>query len=131
MNKQNKIVVIWLFIAIGLLMHTALELAEYIFFTTPENEGTADQVPVEVHVIYILAMILPMIMSFLTAFFSGKGFIWFSFIYAILLFILNTFHAVETIIGSISNFSQVVLLVFVAVANGFLVSVLNKWRKGS
>ena len=129
MKTPIKIAIIWLIIAMGLAMHAALEALEYLFYhplpEAPYHEG----VPTDAHIIYLIAMIFPMIIAFLSLFYRQKGFKIFSFVYAIILCLLNVFHAVETVMAGLDNLSQVVLLLFVAIANIILVRVLNIWRK--
>ena len=54
---------------------------------------------------------------------------WITFIYAILLLLLNVFHVFATVTEDICNLTQIALLTFVVLANAFLVLELNRWRK--
>ncbi|GAA3620437.1 hypothetical protein [Flavivirga jejuensis] len=129
MNKQIKITIIWSFIGLGLGMHSLLEQSEAIFFKPLLEEPISAGIPPFAHVIYILAMIFPMIMAFLHLFYTKKGFLIFSMVYAGLLSILNIFHVIETLMVNIGNISQIILLLFVAIANIALIFLLNKYKK--
>ncbi|WP_348799893.1 hypothetical protein [Flavobacterium adhaerens] len=131
MTNQSKISFTWLAIALSLVMHTIMEISSHIFFPKPDAmvAKPGAEIPPIFHVIYISAMILPMIVGFITLITEKKIFKVITFVYAILLVILNAFHFVEQISGNPSDISQVVLLLFVVVANVYLIIWLNKWQK--
>lgn len=130
MNSQLRVGILWIFPAMALVAHTALEISAFIFFTKDADMSEfPDEIPTEVHIVYIVALILPLFISLTTFFTAKKSFRWFSLIYASLLLIINTLHLVETVIGNISNISQVLLLAFIVFANLYLLLQINKWRK--
>lgn len=131
MIKQQKIVFSWLVIAIAIIAHNALEIGEALFFKTLPETPFAEGIPIPVHVINLSALVLPLLLGYLSLFYSSKGFKLFSFIYAILLVLLNIAHVGETIAENVSNLTQVAVLLFVAVVNIVLIILLNKWRKES
>lgn len=108
-----------------------MEVTAHIFFPKPEashaQPGAA--VPPIFHVIYISAMILPMIVGFLSTHTDKRWFKGATLVYAALLTLLNVFHFVEQIAHNVADVSQVILLLYVAVANVFLVVWINNWRK--
>jgi hypothetical protein len=131
MNNQSKISFTWLAIALGLVMHSAMEISSEVFFPEPVvgSEKGAGSMPALFHVIYIVAMILPMIVGFLSMQFEQKWFKTATLVYAVLLAVLNIFHFVEQITENMGDISQVVLLLFVAIATVVLVFWINNWRK--
>lgn len=129
MNNQSKISFTWLAIALSLVMHSAMEISSAVFFPKEATKELGKAMPAMFHVIYIAAMILPMIVGFLTMQFEQKWFKTTTLVYAVLLALLNVFHFIEQVTGNISDISQVVLLLFVAIASIFLVLWINKWRK--
>lgn len=131
MNNQFKISFTWLSIALSLVMHSSMEVTAHIFFPKPEasHSEPGAVVPPIFHVIYISAMILPMIVGFLSTQIDKRWFKVTTLVYAILLTLLNVFHFVEQVSHNVTDISQVVLLLYVAVANVFLVIWINNWRK--
>lgn len=129
MNNQQKILISWVLIALGIAIHSTLEVGESIFFKPLPTEPYSNGVPIAIHIIHIVAMILPMIMAFLTLFYERKGFRIFSLMYAFLLALLNISHVIETFTVRSTNLSQVILLSFVAIINIVLIVLINKWRK--
>ncbi|MEM8999549.1 MAG: hypothetical protein AAGB24_04730 [Bacteroidota bacterium] len=127
MNNQIKVVMLWLMIVIGIVLHSVLETAEALYYSPLPEEPYGEGTPVEGHIIAIAAMIVPMLFGFLSLFLRSKTFIWIALIYASLLGLLNIFHAVAD--GSLENITQLVLLSSVAVINVLLVITLNNWRK--
>ncbi|MEM9144518.1 MAG: hypothetical protein AAGA86_16135, partial [Bacteroidota bacterium] len=95
MDQVTKVTFLWVLIILGIALHTVLETAESLYFTTlpetPYNEG----IPGEAHGIYILALMLPMLLALSTLFFKSKTFVWISLVYAALLGLLNVFHVIE------------------------------------
>ncbi|MEL6717469.1 MAG: hypothetical protein AAFP82_02010 [Bacteroidota bacterium] len=128
MNITTRIAFLWLLIAVGISIHSLLKTAAYVFFSD-EKLDLGNEIPMENHIISIVAMILPMVFALCTLFFKSKTLVWIAFIYSILLALLNTFHASEPLSSSPLNISQAVLLTFIAVVNIVLVLQLNKWRK--
>ncbi|ALJ05800.1 hypothetical protein APS56_11980 [Pseudalgibacter alginicilyticus] len=77
----------------------------------------------------LLVLVLPLIFGFVSALYTKTWFKWLAFIYAILFVLLNFAHAGEQIALGANNFTQVLLLLFVAGINVALIVFLNKWRK--
>lgn len=129
MNRQQKISTSWLVIAIAIVIHNALEIGEALFFKELPEKPFAENIPVAVHVINVSALVTPLILGFLSQFYPKKGFKMFSFIFAILLALLNLAHLAEQVAGGMENVTQLILLMFVVVVNITLILMLNKWRK--
>lgn len=131
MSNQSKISFTWLSIALSLVMHSAMEISSSVFFpkadVAPREPGA--EMPPIFHVIYISAMILPMIVGFMSMLFDRKWFKVASLVYAALLALLNSFHFTEQVMGNAKDISQVLLLLYVVVANVYLILWINKWRK--
>ncbi|MEM6736809.1 MAG: hypothetical protein AAF620_12150 [Bacteroidota bacterium] len=129
MKRQTKITSIWAFISLSLLIHFVLEIGEGFYYSELPKEPYGESVPTENHIIYLIAMILPLAMAFVTLFISSKPFKIFSLVYASLLTLINAAHAIEGLVYAISNVSQVVLLLMVVIFNISLLLQLNHWRK--
>lgn len=129
MNNQSKIAFTWLAIALSLVMHSAMEISSAVFFPKVASKEIGATMPLMFHIIYIVAMILPMIVGFATMQLDKKWFKTGTLVYAGLLCLLNLFHFGEQISSDFRNISQVVLLLFVAIANIFLILWIANWRK--
>ncbi|MEM1120723.1 MAG: hypothetical protein AAGJ18_09760 [Bacteroidota bacterium] len=128
LNTQSKVALMWLLLPICISIHTVLETVEHVFFSE-KMESFGTEIPTEAHFIYIVALLLPLILAFLSIFIDHKGFRWFSLIYAGLLTLLNVVHLAEIVMTNIGNITQVILLLFVVVVSVLLLLELNKWRK--
>ncbi|WP_103866193.1 hypothetical protein [Aquimarina sp. I32.4] len=129
MNTQQKIIVSWILIALGVVIHNTLEVGESIFFKSLPEKPFNDGVPIAVHIIHILAMILPMVIAFITLFYANNIFKIFSLVYAIVLVLLNTAHLAETLGAGFSNYSQIILLLFIVIVNAILIPLIIRWKK--
>lgn len=92
----------------------------------PDANG---KMPYTVHYFNIVVTIIPLFFALLTLFLNKLTFKWVSIVYAVLLLLLNVFHVAATVMEDISNLTQIVLLIFVALTNTFLVIAINRWRK--
>ncbi|MEM1339103.1 MAG: hypothetical protein AAGF96_15190 [Bacteroidota bacterium] len=130
MNRQLKITITWGLIALGLAIHLTLESRESLFYDELPKAPYNDGFPMEEHIIYLLAMVMPMLMAFLTLFYDSKGFKLFSLVFAILLGLMNTVHALEPFMGGGSNTIQMALLPMVAAFYIVQLVQIVHWRKG-
>ncbi|WP_108868773.1 hypothetical protein [Aquimarina aquimarini] len=129
MNTQQKIIVSWILITLGVVTHNTLEVGESIFFKSLPEKPFNDGVPIAVHIIHILAMILPMVIAFITLFYANNTFKIFSLVYAIVLVLLNTAHLAETLGAGFSNYSQIILLLFIVIVNAIIIPLIIRWKK--
>lgn len=129
MNTITKIVFCWILIIIGLAYHTQYELSGLFFGENIKMPDANGKMPFSVHYFNIAVTIIPLFFALLTLFSKKLIFKWTTFIYAVLLLLLNVFHVFATAKEDISNLTQIALLTFVALANVFLVMELNRWRK--
>ena len=129
MNTVSKIVFCWILIIIGLAYHTQYELSGLFFGEDIKMPDANGKMPYTVHYFNIAVTIIPLFFALLTLFLNKLTFKWVSFVYAVLLLLLNVFHVAATAMEDISNLTQMVLLIFVALANTFLVIAINRWRK--
>jgi len=127
MTQQIKTIVLWILLVIGITIHAVLENSEALYFAPLPEEPYGESIPMEMHIIYILAMVMPMLFALLTLFFGGKPFKIISLVLASLLTLLHIFHVLED--GSLKNITQLLLLTFNAVASAVLVVTLVKWLR--
>lgn len=127
MNNQIKTTILWIIIVFGITLHSVLEVVEGFYFAVLPEEPFNEGIPTVSHVIFIMAMLVPLIFSVITLFSKSKAFIWISLIYGALLALLNIFHVIED--GNLENITQLILLSLVAIINVLLVITINNWRK--
>ncbi|QDO92574.1 hypothetical protein FNB79_00775 [Formosa sediminum] len=94
---------------------------------TKEDSGNNMKMVLRIKNLFVL--VLPLIFGFVSLFYSKKWFKWITFIYSILFVLLNFAHVGEQISMGSENFTQVILLLFVAGINILLIVFLNRWRK--
>ncbi|MEM6831353.1 MAG: hypothetical protein AAF551_12630 [Bacteroidota bacterium] len=132
MNEQVTISILWASLVLGLLIHTAIDIVDGLYFSVGETSGEKPgAISTTAHVVYLSSMVVPFFMSFLSLKTSSKGFKTFSLVYASLLALLNIIHFVEGSITDFTNVSRIVVLLSIVVANLFLILELNRWENAS
>lgn len=130
MNNINfRIPLLWLLITVGFILHGNYHLSDMFFgidIKLPNAEGV---VPLSAHIFRVVIEISILLFILFSLFKSGKIFYWISFIWAIILGLLNLIHIGETIINDIQNISQIVLLTYIFVVNLVLIAELWKVAK--
>ncbi len=124
-----RIVLSWVFIAIGLCIHNVLEVGEHFFFQPLPEKPLHEGIPMAASIIYLTTLIIPMGIAYLFLYYKSKILVLSTMVYAILLTLLNVAHLVETLVESMDNFVQLALLLFVAIVNVVLVLQLIKFKK--
>ena len=127
MNHQLKIIVLWLLLVLGITLHAVLENSAAIYYAPLPEEPYGESIPMMMHVIYIMAMVLPMLFVLLTLFITSRAFKIVSLVLASLLALLHVFHALEE--GGLENVTQLLILSFTASASVVLVVALVKWLR--
>jgi len=130
MNIKVRISFLWLSISVCFLLHSVYHLSELFFgidIKTPEANGT---VPVAAHLFRIVVELGVLIMFLLSLYAKSKSYYVFSYVWAVLLGILNVVHLGGTIVSEFQEYSQLTLLAFIVVVNIFLIIDSNKcWRE--
>ena len=128
-NNQIKSAILWLFISVGLCMHSVFALDGIFFGANLQMPGTDGSEPSYFTVMHIVFEILPLIFALLALFFSSRPFAWVSSVYAWLLCVCNAWHLISTFGEEPLSLAQIVLLSFVLAANIMQVTVLWKSLK--
>ena len=129
MNLQIRITLLWLLLVFCFLVHGYYHVAELFFGVDIAIPGATGKVPLAAHFFSLLVEILPLIIALATMYVTKKWFLWGSFVFAILLLLLNIVHLVQTVMHEPGEIRQVALLSFIIVVNWLLVRDLNKHRK--
>ncbi|WP_160113997.1 PepSY domain-containing protein [Aquimarina sp. AU119] len=128
-EMKNKIALLWLFLAVGFILHHIYGLAGIYFGKELAIEGTNGETPGWAHYYRILFEIIILILSLASLELTKKWFKITSFVWAILLGLFNTYHVVEAILYEASNTSEIILLGWMVAVSILLILSLNKWKK--
>lgn len=116
-----QIIVLWLLLSIGFILHNGYHLAEMFFGIDIKNPEANGEIPTSVHLFKIL-LELPLLVIILASLYTtSKTFLRFSFVWSLLLCLVNGWHCIETLQHESSDFSQVALLLIVFIVNFTLV----------
>ncbi|MEE9363829.1 MAG: hypothetical protein V3U92_14605 [Cellulophaga sp.] len=72
---------------------------------------------------------LAFLFAILTVQLSKGWFRWTSFVWGIVVALFNCYHVIEASLHEATNYSEIFILLLMAVASVFLVMNLNQWRK--
>ncbi|WP_103071400.1 PepSY-associated TM helix domain-containing protein [Aquimarina sediminis] len=125
---RTKIIILWIFIALGFIIHHIYGLFGVYYNDSLMMEGATGETPIIHHVYRILFEGFALLFGILTVEVSKKWFKWTSFVWAILLGVFNIYHFLEALLHEISNISEILILALMIVASIFLVINLNKWK---
>ncbi|MEE9363626.1 MAG: PepSY-associated TM helix domain-containing protein [Cellulophaga sp.] len=134
-NNQNhipmrtKITTLWTLLILGYIFHHIYGLASVFFNESVLMEGATGETPFWAHQWRILMEGSAFLFTLLTVQLSKKWFRWTSLIWAIVVALFNCYHVVEAILHEATNYSEIFILLLMAVASIILVKQLNIWRK--
>ncbi len=128
-KMRVKIIILWIFIAIGFVFHHIYGLATVFFNESVFIEGSTGETPMWAHQWRIIMEGLALFFGLLTIEVAKKGFRWASFVWAVLLGAFNVYHIVTATLYEATNFSELLILGLLVVASVFLVINLWKWVK--
>jgi hypothetical protein len=129
MNTQVNTAFYWLLLGVCFITHAVLHmygLFEGVDIRLPEASG---EVSLGTQVFNTIIFTLTLLLALLSLNLSGRGFRWFSLIWASLFALLNLMHLGETIFVEAFDLSQVCLLTFVMAVNVMLIIALWKSLK--
>ncbi len=129
LRMRTKIFLLWLFIAVGFILHHIYGLASVYFNTSVAVDGANGTTPFDTHIWRILMEGLALTFGLLTLEVTKKWFVSISFAWSIILGLFNIYHIVMAVIYEASNISEILILLLLVVASVFLVKSLNQWRK--
>ncbi|MCG1036121.1 PepSY-associated TM helix domain-containing protein [Polaribacter sargassicola] len=128
-SMRTKIIILWIFLAIGWIVHHIYGLFNIYYNETLMIEGATGDVPTAHHIYRILFEGLCLLFGLLTLEVSKKWFKWVSLIWAIITGLYNVYHFVEAIIYESTNISEIFMLALVSIASIFLIKNLINWKK--
>ncbi len=119
----------WLFIGITMILHTVLATMGLFFGKDIVMPAATGEIPSYMYAMIILTMVLPFILSFAQLHTEAKWFKYLTFVWSIILILLNAFHFYSSVFVEKENIDQFVLLLFVLVINVFLTGELYLFIK--
>lgn len=128
-EMRTKIIILWLFLGLGWIVHHIYGLFNIYYNETLVIEGATGEAPMSHHIYRILFEGLCLFFALLTIEVSKQWFKWTAFIWAIIAGLYNVYHFVEAILFESSNISEIFMLLLVSVASIFLVKNLFMWKK--
>lgn len=131
MQSQLRIAILWFLLVFCYLLHGYYHLAELFFgidIKVPDAKGA---IPISAHLFSVFIEILPLSLGLLSLYNTAKWLRWLSFIFAIILGLLNLAHLGGTIVQEAGEIRQLVLLTFILAVNVLLIRETNRQRKGS
>ena len=128
-SMRTKIIILWLFLAIGWIVHHIYGLFNIYYNETLIMEGATGEAPFIHHMYRIIFEGVCLLFALLTIELSKQWFKIMSFVWSILAGLYNIYHCIEACIFESNNVSEIFMLALVSIASIFLIRNLNEWRK--
>ncbi len=126
---RTKIIILWIFLAIGWIVHHIYGLFNIYYNETLMMEGATGEAPFIHHIYRILFEGMCLLFGLLTIEISKKWFKVTSIVWASIAGLYNVYHFLEAILHESSNISEIFMLLLVAIASVFLIINIYKWIK--
>lgn len=126
---RTKISILWIFLAIGWIVHHIYGLFNIYYNETLVMEGATGEAPFVHHIYRILFEGMCLLFGLLTIELSKKWFKVTSLVWASIAGLYNVYHFFEAILYEANNISEIFMLLLVAVASMFLIINIYKWIK--
>lgn len=129
MTTINKIIVLWLLILMGYILHPQYYLSGLFYGVDVKLKSAKGIEPASSHIMHLIFNILPMVIIILCMYLSNKAYRIFLLVLTALFLIANGAHLIETLQENITDISQITLIGLIFVANLLLLAEGNKWRR--
>ncbi|GFD78601.1 hypothetical protein KUL118_14630 [Tenacibaculum sp. KUL118] len=126
---RTKISILWIFLAIGWIVHHIYGLFNIYYNETLVMEGATGEAPIVHHLYRILFEGMCLLFGLLTIELSKKWFKITSLVWASIAGLYNVYHFFEAILHEANNISEIFMLLLVAIASIFLIINIYKWIK--
>ncbi|CAL2103919.1 putative iron-regulated membrane protein [Tenacibaculum sp. 190130A14a] len=126
---KTKIVILWIFLGIGWIVHHMYGLFNIYYNETLVMEGATGEAPLVHHIYRILFEGMCLLFGLLTLEVSKKWFKVTSLVWASIAALYNVYHFIEAILHESGNVSEIFMLTLVAIASIFLVKNIYAWTK--
>ncbi|MGB1041913.1 MAG: PepSY-associated TM helix domain-containing protein [Tenacibaculum sp.] len=126
---RTKIVILWIFLGIGWIVHHLYGLFNIYYNETLIMDNATGEAPVIHHIYRILFEGMCLLFGLLTLEVSKKWFKISAIIWASIAGLYNVYHVIEALLYESSNISEIFMLILVALASGILIKNLYYWIK--
>lgn len=130
MTTTNKIVVLWMLILIGYILHSQFYLSGLFYGVDIKLKEATGKEPLSSHIMHVIFDILPMMIIVFSMYFTCRLYRIILLILTALFLIANGAHFIETIKEDADNISQATLTGYILVLNILLVREVFKWVRG-
>ncbi|QKX05927.1 hypothetical protein HN014_13765 [Aquimarina sp. TRL1] len=124
-----KISLLWLFLAVGFILHHIYGLFGVYYHESLMMEGATGEVPLIHHIYRILFEGIALIFCLLSLEITAKLYKWVAFVWAILLGGYNVYHLVASFMYEASNISEILILGWMVAVSALLILNGYKWIK--
>lgn len=131
MHPQLRTAILWFLLVFCYLFHGYYHLAELFFGVDIKIPDAGGVVPLSAHLFSVFVEIFPLVLALLSLYTLPKWLQWASFIFAVILGLLNLVHLAGTVAKEVGEIRQVILLSFIVVVNIMLIRETNRQRKRS
>ncbi len=128
-SMRTKIIILWIFLAIGWIVHHMYGLFNIYYNETLVMEGATGETPLVHHIYRIVFEGICLFFGLLTIEISKKWFKIISLVWATIAGLYNLYHLIEALLHEAGNISEIFMLFLVVIASSFLIKNLNQWRK--
>ena len=125
-NMNIKASLLWLFLVIGFILHHIYGLFGVYYNESVMMEGATGEVPFIHHLYRILFEGMALVFCLCSLEITKRWYLWLAFIWSILLGLFNIYHVITAFIYEPSNCSEILILLWMVLANALLVSHLKK-----
>ncbi len=127
---RTKIIILWVFLALGWIVHHLYGLFNIYYNESLMMEGATGKAPMAHHLFRILFEGFCLLFALATLEISKTWFRITSFVWAVVAGLYNVYHLITAILYESSNISEIFMLCLVAVASILLVINTYHWSKG-
>ncbi|WP_299839469.1 PepSY-associated TM helix domain-containing protein [uncultured Tenacibaculum sp.] len=125
---RTKIIMLWIFLVIGFIIHHVYGIADVYFKESLLLEGANGETPEWAHQWRILLEGIAFVFAVLTVQISKQWFKWTSLIWAIILGLFNIYHFITAVIYEFTNVSEILVLFLMVITSMFLIKELIDWK---
>ncbi len=126
---RTKTAMLWLFLAIGFIVHHIYGLFSVYYNETVMIEDATGDVPINHHLWRVGLEGLALLFFLLTFEVKKSWFRWTSFCWALVVGLFNVYHFVASLFYEVSNISELLILAMMVLANIFLAKSILSWNK--
>lgn len=126
---RTKTAILWLFLAIGFIVHHIYGLFSVYYNESVMIEGATGDVPINHHLWRVALEGLALLFFLFTLEIKKSWFRWTSFCWALIVGFFNVYHFIASLFYEASNISELLILALMVLASIFLAKSILAWNK--